>query len=207
MSAWAAPGGLFWLYRHEWRLNWRGLGGKKIWVLLSCGVVLWSLLHFVAWRMLAGAEDQAVPAMATVVAGAVFWFFFLIMVSQAIAHAVTAVFDRGDLDLLMSSPLPARHVLAVRGLGIASGTILLPAAVVLPLAHLGPLFGRPGLLSLYPALAATGLLAAAIGIAFTLVLVKAFGARRAKTIAQVFAALVGAAVFLVSQLQAMLSKS
>ncbi|MBL8519220.1 MAG: hypothetical protein JNK75_00985, partial [Betaproteobacteria bacterium] len=46
-----------------------------------------------------------------------------------------------------------------------------------------------------------------IGIAFTLVLVKAFGARRAKTIAQVFAALVGAAVFLVSQLQAMLSKS
>lgn len=205
-SVWqGSPGGLWWLYRHEMRLNWRTIGGKKIWVLAACVVVLWAIFHVAAWIVLSKAEGAELPAIATLIAGAAFWFFFLLMISQSIAHAVVAVFDRGDLDLLMSSPLPVRHVLSVRGFGIASGTVLLPAVLLLPLAHVGPLTGRPGLLAMYPTLLAVALLAAAIGIAFTLALVKAFGARRAKTIAQVLAALFGAGAFLISQMQAVLS--
>ncbi len=198
-------GGLWWLYRHEMRLNWRGVGGKRIWVLAGCITVLWAILHFAAWKMLARVEGETIPALAWVIAGSVYWFFFLLMVSQSIAHAVVAVFDRGDLDLLLSSPLPARHVLAVRGFGIASGTVLLPAALLLPLAHVGPWVGRPGLLAIYLSLLSSALLAAAVGIAFTLSLVKAFGARRAKTMAQVLAAFFGAGAFLISQLQTVLS--
>ncbi len=198
-------GGLWWLYRHEMRLNWRSIGGKKVWLLAACLAVLWALLHFTAWKVLVRMEGKPVPPMVLVGAGAAAWFFFFLMISQSIAHAVVAVFDRGDLDLLMSSPLPARHVLSVRGFGIATGTVMLPAVLLLPLAHVGPLTGRPGLLSLYPSLLASALLAAAVGIAFTLALVKAFGARRAKTIAQILAAFFGAGVFLLSQMQTLLS--
>jgi ABC-2 type transport system permease protein len=200
------PGGLWWLYRHEWRLNWRGTGGKKIWLLAACLAVLWALLHFAAWKALGAALGAELPPMAYVALGGGFWFFFFIMLSQSIAHAVVAVFDRGDFDLLMSSPLPARHVLAVRGLGIASGAILLPAALLLPAAHMGLVMDRPALMAIYPALVATGLMAAAAGLAFTLVLVSLFGARRAKTIAQVMAAFFGAGVFLATQAQTFLSK-
>jgi ABC-2 type transport system permease protein len=144
------------------------------------------------------------PPQVIAIAGGVFWAFASIMISQTVAHAVSALFDRGDLDLLMSSPVPQRTIFLIRGLSIAMAACYLPILLLFPFAHAGVLQGRWGLLGIYPVVVALALGCAAIGIALTMSLVAMLGARRAKTAAQVMAALIGAGFFLVSQAPNML---
>lgn len=201
-----APGGWLWLLRHEMRLAWRNIGGKRVWVTLAAGGFVWLCVHLAAWAVMRGAKGADGSGLSLVISGGVFWLSFSIMLSQATAHAVSALFDRGDLDLLLSSPLSPRAVLAVRGLGIAVAACLLPFLLMLPFAHAGLITGRPGLMAIYPVLAALALLTAAIGMLLTMTLVRFFGARRAKTVTQILAALIGAAFFLLSQLQSFLPR-
>ena len=205
-----APGGACWLLHHELRLSWRGMGGKRPWLLLAGGGVLWAFVHFAAWILLSSramSGDEQIASTAMAIAGGVFWLFASIMVSQSVAHAVAALFDRGDLDLLLSSPLPPRAIFMIRGLGIAIGSCLVPSLLLLPFAHVGVVAGRPGMIAIYFVIVSLALASAAAGMALTMSLVRAFGARRAKTIAQIFAALIGAGFFLLSQVQTMLPKN
>lgn len=199
-----------WLLRHELRLAWRTTGGGRMWLLLLFGGALWAAVHFAAWGMLSALNrvpGGEVPAQAIAIAGGVFWLFASIMVSQTVAHAVAALFDRGDLDLLLASPIPQRTVFLVRGIGIALGACLLPVLLMFPFAHAGVVVGRWGLLGIYPVMLALALGCAAVGMALTMSLVALLGARRAKTVAQIMAALIGAGFFLLSQVQNMLSGS
>ena len=199
-----APGGAGWLLRHEMRIGWRNVGGKRVWLLLIGGGVLWAFVHVAAWLLLRGMNragiEQFSPT-AIAIAGGMFWLFASIMVSQTVAHAVAALFDRGDLDLLLASPLPPRTIFAMRGLGIAIGACFVPSLLMLPFAHAGVLAGRPGMLGIYPVIASMALAAAATGMALTMTLVRLLGARRAKTVAQISAAVIGAGFFLLSQVQ------
>ncbi|MBL8523335.1 MAG: hypothetical protein JNN20_06585 [Betaproteobacteria bacterium] len=207
-----APGGWIWLLRHELRLSWRGMGGKRLWILWLGGGFVWICLHLAIWAAMRGMSAVAgasggLPPTATVIAGSIFWGFVSIVLSQTVAHAVTALFDRGDLDLLLSSPLTSRTIFIVRGLGIAIAATALPMFLLSPLAHVGAFVGRPGMLAVYPVVVAVALACAAVGMAVTMWLVKLLGARRAKIAAQIFAALTGAGFFLLSQAQTMLSRS
>ncbi len=202
-------GGWLWLLRHEMRLAWRNAGGKRIWILLIGGGFIWACVHLAAWLLL--HVDKKIShadfgSMLIPVTGAVFWLVFSIMISQTIAHAVSALFDRGDVDLLLSSPLAPRAIFTVRGLGIALAACILPLVLLLPFAHAGLITGHPGLIAIYPVIASLGLAAAAAGMLTTMTLVRIFGARRAKTFAQILAALIGAGFFLLSQLQNILSR-
>ncbi|MCY7388588.1 MAG: hypothetical protein LH481_11075 [Burkholderiales bacterium] len=204
-----SPAGALWLLHHELRLSWRGMGGKRAWLLLTAGGVLWAVVHFVAWKLLSSkplSGVEQIPRAAMAIAGGMFWLFASIMVSQTVAHAVAALFDRGDLDLLLSSPLPPRAIFMIRGLGIAVGSCLVPALLLLPFAHVGVVAGRPGMIAIYFVIVSLALASAAAGMALTMSLVRAFGARRAKTIAQIFGALIGAGFFLLSQVQTMLPR-
>lgn len=206
----ASPGSMFWLLRHELRLAWRGMGGKRVWVLIVTGGVLWTFIHITAWLVLKGMATRGVtefPPIAIAIGGSLFWLFASIMVSQTVAHAVAALFDRGDLDLLLASPLSSRTIFAMRGLGIAVGACFVPSLLMLPFAHAGLIVGRPGMLGIYPVIVALALASAALGMALTMSLVRLFGARRAKTIAQIAAAMIGAGFFLLSQAQNMLPAS
>ena len=200
-------GSRFWLLHHEMRLAWRGIGGKRIWILLIGGGLIWAFIHLTAWLLLANNLDhtQFAPKLMPI-SGAVFWLVFSILISQTIAHAVSALFDRGDLDLLLSSPLSPRAIFTVRGLGIAVAACILPFLLLLPFAHAGLITGHPNLMAIYPAMVSFGLASAAAGIFITMTLVRIFGARRAKTFAQILAALIGAGFFLLSQLQNILSR-
>ncbi len=206
----AAPGTMFWLLRHELRLAWRNMGGKRGWVLWVGGGILWAFIHVTVWLLLNGMASRGMtefPPAAIAMAGALFWLLASIMVSQTVAHAVAALFDRGDLDLLLASPLSSRTIFAMRGLGIAVGACFVPSLLMLPFAHVGLFAVRPGLLGIYPVIISLALAAAAIGMALTMTLVRLFGARRAKTIAQVSAAVMGAGFFLLSQAQNMLPRA
>jgi ABC-2 type transport system permease protein len=104
-----------------------------------------------------------------------------------------AFFERGDLDLLLSSPLPSRRVLTVRAVGIATTPFLWFAAiltiVILPLAAVGEVRW----LAVYPMLAAIALLASATGVSLAMALFRLLGARRTRTVGQLIAAFIGAA--------------
>jgi ABC-2 type transport system permease protein len=191
------PGSAPWLLRHELRLAWRGTGTRRLWFLTGIGAVLWLLYHLAAWGMLEDA--QALPPGLFVMIGVGTWFVFTLILAQAINLSVGAFFERGDLDLLLASPLPPRSVFLVRGLGVAIAAVALYAWLITPFANVGAATGQPRLLAIYPALAAMALLAAAIGMASTVALVRLLGARRARTVAQLLGAFVGAAIFLVLQ--------
>ena len=190
-----------WLLRHELRLYRRQIGGVRSVVMIVFSGLLWLAIHAGAWMLvrIVGSRD-ALPPSVYPIGGAVLWIVFTLMLSQAIAMSVSVFFDRGDLDLLLSSPLPPRNVFIVRGLGVAVGSVAIWALLLTPFAHAGLVTGHVALLSIYPALASLALLAAALGMALTTTLVRLLGARRARTAAQLLGALVGAAMFLASQL-------
>jgi len=210
-AVFSKPGTSAWLLKHELRLALRSLGNKRAWAFAAFFGIVWLLLHalvFFLFYALSKASDAGVslPPYTMQIAGVMFWLLFTIVLSQTLAHAVEAFFSRGDLDLLLSSPLDAKVVLTIRALGIGFAAILFPALIALPFAHVGIITGRFPLASIYPSTVALALLAAAIGVWLTMLLVQLLGARRAKTATQVLGALIGAGFFLSSQLQNLLSR-
>ncbi len=195
-----------WLLHHELRLAWRRVGSTKLWVVLIGGGFIWMALHLAAWGLLRGLSGVNFPPFITLILGGMTWLALSLMLSQAIGLSVTVLFDRGDFDLLLSSPVSARTVFIVRGIGVAISSVSLYLLILAPFAHVGLLAGHANLLAIYPALICLGLLVSALGMLLTLTLVRTLGARRARVVAQLFGALVGAAMFLLSQIQNMLSR-
>ena len=201
-----APGSAPWLLRHELRLLWRGTGGVRRWPLAVIAGLLWLGFHGFAWGLLAfTGGGRSWPASLFVTFGVGAWLVLTLMLAQAITQSVDALFQRGDLDLLLSSPLAGRNVFLVRGLAIAIASVAIYAWLLVPFAHVGVFVGQPQLLAIYPALAALGLLAAAVGLALTIALVRVLGARRARVAAQLLGAFVGAALFLAFQFNNLVS--
>jgi ABC-2 type transport system permease protein len=195
------PGSWPWLLGNELRLTWRGIGGGHFWFLTAAGGLLWFFMHWGAWVVMPGAPKfLQVLFQMPIMAGGLYWLFFSLLVSQTMANTVTALIERGDLDLLLSSPLPQRAIFLVRGLSIALGAALLPAFALLPLAHAGLFRGVPGLMAVYPVVLSTALGCTAAGMLLVMTLLRLLGARRAKTAAQIMAAVIGGAFFLLFQL-------
>lgn len=201
---WPRPGSALWLLRHELRLAGRDIGLHHPWAWAIASGLLWFVLHAAAYPLLNLLRSAGTPPSAIPMVGALAWLLMSLMLSQAILLSVSALFVRGALDLLLASPIPPRSVFLVRGLGVVLSSTVLYLGLLSPLANLGPLTGRPGLLAIYPAMLALGLGMTALGIAATLSLVKLVGARRARTAAQLLGAFIGAAVFLAMQAQNML---
>lgn len=201
------PGSTWWLIRHELRLAWRGVGGKGIKLLLVLLLILGVALHAGVYGLLAKLPEGDMPPWALFALGGAAYVVISLMLSQAILQSVSALFDRGDLDLLLASPLPTRSVFMARGLGIAISVVGLYLFMLAPLAHVGLFTGHANLLAIYPTLLSLALGVTALGIWLTLLLVRWLGARRARTVAQVLGSLVGAALFLASQAQNMLGEA
>ncbi len=196
-----------WLLRHELRLTWRGFDGARLWFMLALGGAVWLAVHAAAYALLVSAKIVALPPQITLLFGMILWLVMSLMLSQAIMLSVNALFDRGDLDLLLSSPLSARTVLTVRGLGIAVGVIAFYFLFITPFAHVGVLMGQFRLAAIYPALLSIGLCVTSLGMLATLTLVRFLGARRARVAAQLLGALIGAIFFLGSQIQSILPRA
>jgi ABC-2 type transport system permease protein len=206
------PGTLPWLFKYELFFAWRNLGSKSPRTHIAILLFAWLVVHLIAFAIFYGAASVlergvAVPPKAIIYTGIGFWVFFTLLLSQTLSLAVNAFFARGDMDLLLTSPLNPKHILLVRGLGVGLAASLFPIVLLLPFAHVGLIAGQPKFLSIYLAVFSMALLAAAIGIWLTMLLVKLLGARRAKTAAQVLGAVIGASVFLSFQLQNIFPKS
>ncbi|TSA79190.1 hypothetical protein FNU79_18230 [Deinococcus detaillensis] len=205
-----APGTLVWLLAQQLRVSWRSLGSR--WVLWTlAGLVAFdlilSLLNFSGLQGLrrtltsseAGAQLTSVSGAFLMGGGLLSAFLFTILLATAISGTLETLFERGDLDLLLGSPLSPGRVLASRLLGVLIGG--LPLYVGLGLLVSVPLLvaGWWPVLGFWPWLLSLAALATALGAALTLGLVKVLGVRRARTAAGILGALLGASFFLLSQ--------
>lgn len=211
-----AAGTFLWLVAHDTRLNWRRfvdmMGGRSngklthnLGLVLACGVIV---LHLVAWPAVLliaphvhGADASIMPlAIATL-------SIFTWMIAQSLFATTRTLFDRGDLDLLLGAPLPAARILAAKATAIAASTLGSIALLVLPIANMGALLGRPAWLAAYPTLIALALIATALGLGLSIGLFFLVGPRRARTFTQMTGALIAGGFVLGAQAIAVLTET
>jgi ABC-2 type transport system permease protein len=204
------PGSTSWLLGHELRLNWRGLMGQRRrapWRLGSFAVIgVGLLIGGVSLALILRDFDAPVNNLTILVADTALLLVFSLMLSQTLAGATDALYTRGDLDLLFSSPLDPRKTLTVRFASLAASAFASFALLVTPLLLPLALFGHWRWLAALPLLAALALTASGVGLALAVALFALIGPRRTRTVAQVLAAIIGAAFFLASQSQTLLGR-
>jgi ABC-2 type transport system permease protein len=206
------PGTLTWFAQHESRLAWRDwlamitAGRRRRVRTVAIGVAAFvAFMHFVAYGMV-GRFADAGPDKATLVAitGMVL-LSWLLMVSQAMESVTRAFYSRSDLDLILSSPVAARKVFAVRiatmALSVTMMTMLLAAPFINVLAFEGGWHWLAG----YGVVFAMGAAATALAVALTVALFRSIGPKRTRLVAQVVAATIGAAFVIGLQVAAILS--
>ncbi len=198
------PGSVLWLLAHDIRLAGRELRtGSRRKRLMLRGLLITILLVLHAAGYL-GSEflvilHQRKPGplllgVSLALAGAA-----MVFLSKAISESAESLFQRGDLDLLLSSPIPMRRVLTTRLLAIAVTAGFTTMLLVLPLVNGMMLDGEFAWAGLYPALIGMALLAAAFGAVFTFGLLAWLGPRWTKIAARALAAVFGGLTFVFIQ--------
>ena len=195
-------GSTLWLLSHEARLAWRGLvggkrGGRRIIVFAILGLVALGVGLSVAYAL--RDFDVPVNTISILMADVLAVLVFTLMLSQTLASGIEALYTRGDLDLLFSSPLAPRKTLTVRFLALAGSAFAAFAMLVSPFLVAAALLGHWRWLAVLPVLGALALAASATGLALAVSLFALIGPRRTRTVAQVLAALIGAVFFMASQ--------
>ncbi len=183
MIALARPGSLPWLVLHDVRVKARGREGR--WGRIIAMLLL-ALLPIVggavmAWRVRGGA-DLPLAALGSV--GAVLLGMMLVMVSSAYAHVLRLGRDRGELELLLTAPLP-----------VALPFLLLTAPFFLFSAAFGHVTWVVGPL----VVVSVALVATALALTIATLLDRLLGPKLAKLVAQVAGVGLAAAVFALAQ--------
>ena len=200
----ARPGSLPWLLKMQLLVGWRTTFTRRVRVALAATAALLilgaALLAPRLWE-LRGALSSAPQLYGSglLIVGAASLFVFLLMFSAAISATLEALYERGDLDLLLGAPISPRTVLASRLLGVAVSVLTVYTALAVPVLIFALAAGVWRLLGLLPWLVSLALLSASLGGLTTLGLVRWIGVRRARTAASIVGAFSGAAFFLVSQ--------
>ncbi len=205
---------LSWFAGHEFRLAWRdwlsmmtaGKRGRER-VVAVVLVIFIAFMHLLAWSMVRGiAIMGAVPDKAALVAviGSLLLSFSL-MLSQAMEQVTRAFYARADLELILSSPVVVAQVFAVRIAALTVSTTLLSLALAAPFINMLAWCGGVRWLAAYGVVAAVGLIAAATAVAVTVALFATIGPNRTRLVAQIVAAVIGAAFVIGLQVAAIQS--
>lgn len=207
----AEPGSVGWLLRHELRLAWFNASGtgKRRPGNAAIGLALlgWAALHLLGWVTVqrlagvAGDDPRLLFVISALLAGGA-----ALMLSSAIKSSVLVLFERSDLDLLLSSPLPSHSIFSVRLAGVAASTAAVYLFFLAPFAHAGLLQGQWRWLGVYPGVISVAALCSCAAMLLTLGLVRVLGARRTRVVAQVIGALAGALFVIASQLHSLSSR-
>ena len=205
---------LTWFAGHEFRLAWRdwlsmmtaGKRGRER-VVAVVLVVFIALMHLFAWTMVAHVADiGAHPDKAALVGitGCLLLSFSL-MLSQAMESVTRAFYARSDLELILSSPVETARVFAVRIGALSVSTALLGLVLAAPVINVLAVLGGAHWLAAYGVVAAMGFTASALAVALTVALFRAIGPKRTRLVAQIVAAVIGAAFVIGLQVAAILS--
>jgi ABC-2 type transport system permease protein len=199
-------GSTAWLFAHEMRVSWRNLlarrGGGTRGTVIAVGMLL-AVTAFagVPLGLTARHVDIPMTRLAMIIVDLGMVMIGSLMLSQTLASAAESLYQRGDLDLLFSSPMDPRRTLTVRFLALALNVFLAFSILISPLFLPVALIGHPNWLAAYGVLAALALTSSALGLLLAMALFRVIGPRRTRAVAQAIAAVVGAAFFLGSQLR------
>jgi len=195
-----SPGGFAWLVVHELRLAMRNARrrARSTWI----GLILLALFVAIGIMLALGLRHVPIQGGPTIYTGALAASILLMsfMATQALLRSQHTLYESGDLDLLLSAPLEPRTILRAKLCGIAGSIVISFALLVLPIAIPVAVLGHPGLFGIPALLAALSLTSACLGLAITIGVVALAGPRAARTLGQIIGALLGGAVFLISQL-------
>ena len=202
---------LTWFARHELTLAWRD------WAAMMAGgrttreravtigtLVFIGLLHWLAYAILKPVMTPEMMASkkALVMITAVVGLMFSMMLSQAIEQVTRAFYARADLDLILSSPASSRHLFAIRIASIALASTLMTGLLTAPVINMAAYLNGSHWLAAYGLVAALNLTATGFAVIGAVALLKAVGPKRTRFIAQVIAAVVGAALLIGLQVAA-----
>jgi ABC-2 type transport system permease protein len=207
-------GTLTWLAGHELRLGWRdGLslmtaGGRTRTRNAVVALIVFAVfMHLFAYWIVAGYADASVASDITslvAVTGTLLLSWSLLL-SQAMESVTRAFYARADLDLILTSPVSARKVFAVRMGRIAVAAIAVAMLLAAPFIDVLIIRGGFRWLGAFGVVAAMGAVATAAALALTVALFRLVGAKRTRLIAQIVAAVIGAAFVIGLQVMAIFS--
>jgi ABC-2 type transport system permease protein len=198
---WLPKGSTLWLVAHELRLSFRGRAAAP-----RSGMVLIGILGALAFAigLILAVEMRNVHIPIKPFTALIFDLVLLailsLMLSVTVSRAAQIFFERGDLELLLSSPIPGRRVLTARCVGMALSASLTFLLLVTPFVVSSALLGRSEWLWAYGVLASAAFLSTAVGLVISMGLFALIGPRAAKTLAQILSAIIGASFYLLSQM-------
>jgi ABC-2 type transport system permease protein len=208
------PGTFGWFAQHEARLAWRDWlslmtgGHRRRARSVALGFIAFALfVHGLAYLMLASATNLRGPAdthVLVIITGTLALAGSL-MLSQAMESVTRAFYARGDLELILTSPVASSRLFAVR---IAAMVVtILFMALVLGAPFINVLAWRGGAhwLGAYAVAVALAMDAVAVAVVLTVALFRAIGPRRTRGISQIVAAVIGATFVIGMQFAAILS--
>ena len=208
------PASIAFLAAHEARLSWRD------WVyLMTAGrrhrtrtvavvlVVFAAFMHLVAYGMVGSyLRADLGPDKATLVAATGLLLLLLsLLLSQAMESVTRAFYARADLDLILTSPVAPRKIFSIRLSAIAASVTVLAMLLAAPFIDVLAVLDGPHWLAAFGAVGALGAVSASLAIALTVALFRLIGPKRTRFIAQVVAAVIGAAFVIGLQVVAILS--
>ncbi len=208
------PGTLVWFARHESRLTWRDwlsmmtAGGR--WRKQTVAIVFVAFIAFMHLLALSMVGRFALigtyPDKRTLlVITSIVILAWSLMVSQAMESVTRVFYSRADLDLILSSPVAAQKVFAVRTATIAMSVATMSVLLVAPFINVLAFGGGARWLAGYGVAIAMGVAATALAVALTAAFLRTIGARRTRLVAQIVAAVIGAAFVISIQIAAILS--
>jgi ABC-2 type transport system permease protein len=208
------PATLIWLASHELRLGGREWVAmmtvghrRRLGLIALAAIVFFGFMHVLAYSIVRRYDLAGlVPDKRTLV---VITGILLLAVSPLLAQAVELVtrvfYSRSDLDLILTSPISSRKIFSVRIGRIAVEVALIAMLLVTPFIDMLVVLGGVRWLGAYAVAAAMGAVAAAFAVALTVALFRAIGPKRTRLIAQIVAAVIGAAFVIGLQIAAILS--
>ena len=208
------PATLVWLASHELRLGWRDwvammtVGHRRRMRTVAIALIVFAgFMHLLAYSMvrryaLAGiAPDKATLVVVT----GIMLLSLSPLLSQAMELVTRVFYSRSDLDLILTSPVSPRKIFSVRIGRIAVEVALFAMLLATPFIDVLAVLGGARWLAAYGVVAAMGAVAAAFAVALTVALFRTIGAKRTRLIAQIVAAVIGAAFVIGLQIAAILS--
>ena len=208
------PASLTWLASHEFRLGWRDwvslvtAGGRTRARNAIIGLIAFAaFMHVFAYWTVANYADATLSFDTAALVGitGTLVLSWSLLLSQAMESVTRAFYSRSDLDLILTSPASARKVFAVRMGRIAAAAVVIAVLLAAPFVNVLAVLGGSRWLAAYGVVAAMGAVATAAALALTIGLFRVVGAKRTRLIAQVVAAIIGAAFVIGLQIAAIFS--
>ena len=192
----------FWLIKHELRISWRNLdiSGKIFWIGVALFCVYFGFGFFNAYWLINTEIAPSIYYSIVIFLSAVGLFTFNISSSMTASQRI--VYESGDLELLLSSPIPPRRVILSKLCSIVISTLVLNAAIIFPLLIPIAFLGHPALFGSIGLICAISIISACIGLGLAILIMRISGPHAARKLIQIFAAIMGAALFITTQLAA-----